>query len=915
MHLTFGMYLDGSRWSDKQASMGELQLGPKGMQDLLATRFGLGGPVVNSAERINQYLKRLEACDDKGMWFHSSLSADAWSTAKQMLAWRDELIEAGWEGQQFESGSTGLRALAKVERVDMPLALGREDRLRQILRELKQARSVAIERISLQEPIELLPPVWQKIFNQLRRLDVKIELVAMVAHEPRSSNLASIQTVMTGEVDTEPISANDDSLVLIKAVDEWEAAESLAIWLAADDGANSEVTIVCGTDTDVLDQALSRYGLPQLGCAQSSRWRASLQVLPLVLANAWKPVDIKRLVELLSLSMAPISWNAARKLLRALSKEPGVGGEAWNEALQFIADDCLEVGSKPGKARTDAEIFKFIGELDEYLATDRYFPDSGIPEDKLRQRCQWVIDWLGRQAERDPILKDAVSHAQVMQKLSAGKGKIPRITLERMHDSVIGVGSSTPDTFEQAADWQVVDHPGQITKPTGTVVWWGFIDPLAEIPVFWSESERNSLRSFGLEMDDPIIYRSREARAWKAGLMQAEDHALMFCPGQINGEIVYHHPFWDEIHNAALKAQSDMEEDEVIAFLTREEKDLHNEDRWQLAGRATLLQKAKKTEQMPLETEYAIPGDTVALPKSLSFTQMSTMLSCPMKWALQYHAGLRVADTLSVPTGNQMIGSLCHRIIEKLYQEPVRAWTPDKAEAEALSLYDSLVVPMASELLLDGKELEHKRTRAAIGDAVKHLVDAIARLGLVVEKSEERLKGDMNGIPFSGFADLVLRDSEGNPFVLDLKWSGSSRYKKDEIAEGTALQLAAYAWMIQSTGSGSWANSGYFMLAQGELLSDSLLLGDEALVSEYSLEKIWEKGAESWNQCFQTLRNGRLDASGMHELRICQEEGLRLDQARLKVKSEHEERGLLYQRPVCGFCDFSVLCGLRRGSA
>ncbi len=939
MRLTFGMYLDGTRWSDKKASVGELQLGPSGMLGLLATQLGLSGLAVHGAERINQYMKRLQACDGKDMWFYDSFTADAWSTAKQMLAWRDELIDAGWEGQPLdsrfrgndmadgndmagrndmnsvESGSARLRALAKVEQVNLPLALGDEDRLREVLRELKQVDGVAIERVRLQEAFELLPPVWQKIFNKLRSLGVKIERVEPVRHEPRSNNLASIQTVITGKAETAPISDNDDSLILLKAADEWEAAQNLALWLAAEKDANSGVTIVCGTDTDVLDQALSRHGLSQLGCSESSRWRATLQVLPLVLANAWKPVDINRLVELLSLSIAPVPIYAARRLFRALREEPGVGGDAWKAALEEIAVEYEQDALRKGKtgARKAAEVF--VAKLDAFLATDRWSPDSGIPEDKLKERCQWVIDWLDWRIDDDPMFKDAVGHAQLMQKLSAGLGRIPRVTVERMLDSVIGMGSSTPDRFEQAAAWHVVSDPGQITKSAKTVIWWGFIDPLAQTQSYWSEAERSSLRSFGLELEDPIIYRRREANAWKQGLLAAEDNLLLFYPGQINGEVVYHHPFWDEIHNAAVKARPDGDEDAVIACLTREEKALYKEDLWRLAGRETLLRKVVKLEQAPLETTYAIPSDAVSQPASLSYSQMSTMLSCPMRWALQYNARLRVADTLSVPTGNQMIGSLCHRVIEKLYEEPDRQWTPDEAKAKALELYDLLVPSMASELLLDGKELENTRTRAAIGQAVWRLVEVIGRLRLVVEKTEEKLVGDMGGVPFSGFADLLLRDRKGHPFILDLKWSGSSSYKKNEINEGLALQLATYAWMMQRDASDSWAHGGYFMLAQGELLSDSNHLGDEALDSKCSLEETWEKGTRSWKQHFSAVKGGRLDANGLREIALQEEEKFSDRKVRTMLKSECEENGLLYQRPSCVFCDFQILCGIGGESA
>lgn len=272
-------------------------------------------------------------------------------------------------------------------------------------------------------------------------------------------------------------------------------------------------------------------------------------------------------------------------------------------------------------------------------------------------------------------------------------------------------------------------------------------------------------------------------------------------------------------------------------------------------------------------------------------------------------------DTLSVPTGNQMIGTFCHRIVQELYAAPVRQWTPDDAEARAFELYDSLVGSMAAEFLLDGNELDNKRYRSAIVRAVRELVAAIARLGLVVEKSEEKLEGTVGEMPFVGHADLLLRDQDGNPFVLDLKWSGSSSYRKKEVEEGNALQLAAYAWVLRTAAPASRVHSGYFMLAQGELLSDSALLSEEALDSKYSLEEIWDMGIRSWNQHFLTLKSGKLEASGVNEWLMQSEENLNEDQCQSKLKSEYAGQRLLYQRPPCNFCDFGTLCGMVGGSA
>ncbi|MBL7050125.1 MAG: PD-(D/E)XK nuclease family protein, partial [Nitrospira sp.] len=810
MKLIFGTYLDGTSWSDEQASSGKLQLGPSGMLNFLETRLGLSRPDSHPAMRINQYLQRLQACDSPDAWFHNSLHADAWSTAKQLLAWRDQLIEAGWKGQMDKHCSARLQALGTLEQSSLPLIAGREDRLREILRMLEKCNTISVHTINIQEPFKLLPPVWQTILSRLRDMGVHLHQSLPIIRTDKTSDLAKVQSVLNNAVHKTAAIKDDESLVMAKAPDEWEAAESLALWLAADPAQHKELTIICGADTDVLDQALQRHGLPQLGGSDSSRWRASLQVLPLVMANAWKPVEVQRLIELLSLPMAPIPIAAVRHFLHALRKEPGVGGDAWKEALRHITVEQQNKLSEKGSDNAEALAEASVSMLNAYLAEDRYMPDSGIPEEVLHKRCQWIIEWLGWQAKNDPMLIEALSHAREMQKLAKGKGLIPRITLERMLDSVIGIGCTAPDRIEEAAHWKIVTHPGQITTPCKTIIWWGFIDPQLTPLTYWSKTERDALRKYSIELEDSVLARRREAEAWKRGFNQADETMLLFYPSQMHGEEVYPHPYWDEIRNAAVKGRPNMPPEILLASLLKETSTLTNKETWQLAGRRLILKKMQEPIWETPTGNFTIPADTVSPPDTLSYTKMNTLLACPMKWVLHYHSGLRVPDALSLPTDNQMIGNLCHRIVENLYSGGNKQWTPEDAEAQALKLYDSLTPAMASELLLEGRELDNSRYRRSVAKAVKQLAGAVEQLGLTVEQSEGKLQGDFVGIPFIGYADLLLHDKNGNPFVLDLKWSGSSSYRKKEIEEGSALQLASYAWMLRTTAPEAQIHSAYF---------------------------------------------------------------------------------------------------------
>jgi RecB family exonuclease len=369
------------------------------------------------------------------------------------------------------------------------------------------------------------------------------------------------------------------------------------------------------------------------------------------------------------------------------------------------------------------------------------------------------------------------------------------------------------------------------------------------------------------------------------------------------------HTLWDEICNVTTD----------ISIYSCRCDELCVDGNWQLAGRKATLQRAVRTMPLALTgvgAEYKITANSFPDPKRLSYSQMNTLISCPLKWALQYHARLKPSETLDIPTGNRMIGNLCHRIVNEIYSPgeesvPKRGINPDEAAARAGILYDELLPSMASELMLDGREIENRRMRKAVVYAIRQLADSITRLGLSVSHSEQLLEVNMGDIPFVGYVDLILKDLSGNVFILDMKWANSSRYKKEEVEEGRSVQLATYAWLLRSIKPEASVHAGYFMLAQGELLSDSFMLGDDALSSTRSPDEIWKLTEDAWNKDLATLNAGVIKARGVEEsIMLSREKKLKLDDLRKRMKEDYASRELMYEAPSCAFCDFASLCGL-----
>jgi RecB family exonuclease len=911
MKILFGMNLDGVEWHDGEASLGSVRTGPLGLLGIHESKFGLSRLSVHPVKRIDQYMNKLEEKDNESRWYHKSFAVDPWSTAREMLMWRDELIEAGWKGESA-AGSPRLEELAEIENMDSPLSIGRADRLREVVASLESNMPAYIESVSLVEPLDLLPPVWQDVFELLEGQGTLVDVWKEPDLTELSCNLSLIKKASCSGAAEGSLSEDDDSLILLKADNEWEAADHLALWLSSNKDVNDDLTIICGMDTGVLDRALKRHGLPSLGRSVPSRWRETQQILPLVLANAWEPVDIGLLSQLLSLTISPFPKWVCRYLLEAISQEPGVGGRAWNNALVRIEERKIEELAEKGEDNAEEIAELLIKSIQSLLVEDRFDSAEGIPEEKLRDRCQIVIELLGWRLVSDPGLIEVVSHARDMQDLSKCKGCIPRITLERILDTVIGVGSVSNEICEEAATWKLVDHPGQIVDSCGEIIWWGFNDSLASLPTFWSVEESSALNSSGVVLEESRNIRRREAHSWQQCLMCAKRRFIAVHVAQIDGEEVYHHPYWDSIWCMAEAVYGSSSEESISKCLVKECRKYNHKRDWKFAGRSSVLEIAPEWEKQPASMEYYVPESVIGPPKRLSYSQMSTLIGCPMKWALEYHAGIRMSQSQVVPTGNQMIGTLCHRIIEELYEKD-EVLDRDDACKKAADLYDELLPSMASELLLDENTIEMKRYRSAIVEAVGQLIEALNRLGLSVEKTEAPLEGSMDGIPFIGYADLLLKDSYGNAYILDLKWSNYSKYRKQEMEEGSSLQLAIYAWMIRSSEHLDEVDTGYFMLAQGEILSHSKDLAEDVVESPYTLDEIWNMGVASYRYAREQLDSGLVEASGVKELLIAIEKDVKEDDLREKLKEEYREKGMLYQKPSCRFCDYSRLCGLSGG--
>ena len=385
LHLAFSWFADGGAWPEHPgagaAAVDSAVVGPMRLLDHLETMLGLGAPATAGVKRIAVYRGKLESAG-AGRFWSASFSIDSWSTSRELLNWRDQLVEAGWQAKSAISAKR-LADLAAAEGAVPDLPPGLADRLRTAIGALGEKPSLPLASMELVDVHDELPTGWRQLLQALEACGVAISARTPASPECSATDLSQLLAPFDAS-GTRPALSGDGTVYLLTDDTELVAAEAVAAWLAADKVDNEALIFVLGKDSALLDHALHRVGLPRLGASAPSPHRALLQVLPLAFALAWNPPDPKSLLDFLLLPMNLLPRWVANRLASRVAETPGVGGPLWAQTFVEIAKRFAE--KSPDE--TAAERQKAIANWRAFVEPERHDPAVG----------RWSLGRLGRQS-------------------------------------------------------------------------------------------------------------------------------------------------------------------------------------------------------------------------------------------------------------------------------------------------------------------------------------------------------------------------------------------------------------------------------------------------------------------------------------------------------------------------------------
>ena len=676
--------------------------------------------------------------------------------------------------------------------------------------------------------------------------------------------------------------SGDGAVVLLSADTEISASEAISAWLAADAEANRNLTFVLGKDTDLLDHALARYGLPRFGVSAPSPHRALLQVLPLAFSLAWEPPNPNRLLDFLLLPTSPLPHSAARKLAKVVAENPGVGGDEWVSTWDMIA---AELPDRADPAKHTARVATWRA----FLEPARHDPKAGIPRLEARAVADRVAQWAAKRAATDDDELMATL-GQISADLSAaidatGLDRLDRVLIERMIEEALSNGVPDPSSVAEASPWRAVRHPGGVWGAVGTVVWWHFADS-GETSTFsrWNEAELAAVAAAGCALDDPELKLRLLAAAWERPLLHAHERVVLVRPAVVAGVETKAHPLW---HSLVARAPN---LGDTISFRA---EDVFSSGSVSVAGRATVRLPAAVVTPPTTRRDWMTKPNVVRPRATESASSLETMLTCPLRWTLRYAGGLRPGLRQSIPDAGKLLGLVAHRIAEETFQ-PGPPPLPEDVEAYARRRLPELFPQMAATLLLPECAAEMSAAKVAIPLALGDLARFLQDEGLTVVAVESEFSEPDTispGFGVTGRIDMRAATRTGRPVVIDLKWYRTDTYVRRDLERGTAIQVAVYGRHVSD--SSVDARVGYFMLRQSRFLTTDTG-GAGVLIEGPSAKNTWDKVATSFAQVVADMRTGRIRSAVEHR--------------RLKVHEKYSDPYLLAP-PKCVLCEFAGICG------
>jgi ATP-dependent helicase/nuclease subunit B len=874
--IYFGLDLDERLFARPNTEEGQHYLGTKGLLEFAEAHLGLEGNSGRNehirTEQYRQTLLKYMKTHPNGVnpFFKASFEADELACAEALLQRRDELLCAGWDFKLSPRLPDRLRTLAEIEKETKKLAFGIADRWHAVLKQLK-INDLPIEDIQIMEPLEYLQPQLRRFFKALKRK--KVNLIENAKKQIVSKKANGTVDLFANPSDFEVFKQfiqnqeakqvqkgfkNDGTLRILHAPRDTDAAAYLAKFLYKNSHYKPVLLIPDGQR--VLDDALIQEGLPSLGMPSSSNARPTLQLLKLVTAFLWRPIDPYKILEFVTLAHKPLADDLANIIAGLIAKRPGINGDAWYFEVNRYFEDLKE----RAEADTSIQYQEIRAQYDFWFERLRFDVEKSVPKEQPIDVFQYLHQWASREFEKMNgknasllvLSEQARRIEEFLRELPPTEQFIGALELERIIRTIYEPAPVQPSE-EEIGTYAYVNSGGALLNAPEQLIWWHFVETEpAHFFSKWYKHETVFLKNLNVELQTPQEENALLIWQREQPILKTNKSLLFVAPEKLNGEAVKEHPLFSHFRACFSNWKEvilNIESTESLVLPTFELPIYLNVAYQPLEKpRPFIRLNEKSLEQRDAET----------------MTSLDSLLYYPYQWVFRHKAKLTKSPILSVTTDKTLMGNLSHRFFELVLKEDFIHWEKNNVNDWVDKNSRRLLAREGAVLMMYGREPERIQFLRQLKHAIWSLIEMIRKNGWTVKGTEMDLKGTFFKMPIHGKADVVL-ERGAETAILDLKWSGHGRHES-KLKNKEDLQLVTYSKLLND--DDGWAHTAYFIMENARPIARNTLAFSElspVMPNENYTEvhqDIWDRMTTTYQWRVAQIEKGNIEVRTTHTM-------------------------------------------------
>ena len=808
---------------------------------------GVAYKPVSHEERLAHYLSEMQGKITGDSSFYQSFITDAAGMSRVVLAWRDALVEVGWNLKSYKGNSVKLALLRDVEPLEMPQ--GNADYWNMLI-QIAASQSILPEgtQVIVTCAQQEVKPHIAYILSKQQEAGVSVEYRA--EKQPcAEGNLGKIQQALIGKSqDKIDLTPNDATLQYLSFVNEDDALRYVAT-----EPVDKAAVYFCSMPKR-FDNTLRLLGKPTIGSTLVSNASPVIQLFLLGNGLFDYPLNIHRIIAWLNLPVHPINSGFRRTLCKVLVDSGGINNAEWIQAKEEYIAAVEDYKEKK----------KLVKELETFLP----MPQNAKVEVKAVKAFnnnlrKWTTKQLAlKDFHYGDLVKEQIAavanYCSVLLKiLEQAPSEIEFLNLQMWCKNI--VQANTYGQYDAEVDSHTtIETMGDIHDVADRVVWFPAKDLGA---VTYPFEMLNSAEYSEVEKSGAMPYRREQHTLIHQTTMQRlllnTKRLTIIEAEKSNGDKVARHPLVLQLNELIQGGLKSMMERKTLS-------EEHTAIAHQVINQSETPTWVELPEGAKLKERHEHYDDVAK--QAESYSSLDQLIQHPFTYVCEKCAKLNDQKMPSAQALNMTLGNVAHLIIEKVFEGRTVEAARDYYEKEYKTIFEESVNEKGLLLRLPEHTLDLNRLKFKMRDALDVLAKTISNNDLTVQACEYAFKQTSwkeagEGVSLGSRADMLLNDKNGGKVIFDFKYS-SSKTRRTEIEGNQALQLELYRYMAkQEFGPATNVRVAYVLLPEVTLLTADSFTDVTAITvtAKRADSNVMSEAAHSYKFRWQQFKAGKIE--------------------------------------------------------